>query len=114
MEYLHPKFIEAGEEMKRIAREEGDEALRKPEHAHLFRQFFEYAPESFHTQAEAMAKEMGLMPPVRHVDDSGAPVYSIEEIAQHHGMSVEEAEKHLRLIDKDSSAVYTGPVFPVQ
>lgn len=54
-----------------------------------------YTPEHIKVEMDAKAKELNLLPPVTGYTDDGEPVYSLEDIAKHFGISFEEAEQQL-------------------
>lgn len=110
---LHPKFLEAGEALQKLTQEHGEDAASMPEHQHLYSQLMKFAPEEFHQAAKAKARELGLIPPTRTVDKSGNPIYSIEQIAEHLGTSVEEVQGMAERMELEDG-FYQGPVFPVQ
>ena len=75
-----------------------------------------YTPEHIKVEMDAKAKELNLLPPVTGYTDDGEPVYSLEGIAKHFGISFEEAEQHLlQMMDNrqkvglSSDGVLTGP-----
>lgn len=110
----HPRFVEAAKELKRIAETHGEAAMYAREHAHLFRQMVEYAPPELQDIMTAKAKEMGLIPPTEHVDAQGNPVYSVEQIAAHFGLPVDEVQRDLEAFAPDGACFYAGPVHRVQ
>ncbi|QIL81006.1 hypothetical protein G7047_14705 [Diaphorobacter sp. HDW4A] len=111
---VDPRFWSAGRELKRIAANEGPEAIHKPEYAHLYSQMLRYAPKDLQAEMRAKAEELDLMPKATHVNEHGEPVFSIQQIAEKHGVSVEEVEQLIAQSDIDPDDLYTGPVFPKQ
>lgn len=111
---IDPRFIEAGQKLRHIRETEGNEAIHKPEHAALYRQFMKYAPEEFQTEMVAMAKKMNLMPEPTHVGADGQAVFSAQQIADKHGVSVEEVERFIAQSGIGPDDLYDGPVFPLQ
>lgn len=111
---IDPRFIEAGQKLRHIRETEGNEAIHKPEHAALYHQFMKYAPEEFHREMIAMAKEMNLMPEPTHVGADGQAVFSSQQIADKHGVSVEEVERFVTQANLGPGDLYEGPVFPLQ
>ncbi|WP_428141347.1 hypothetical protein [Delftia acidovorans] len=111
---IDPRFIEAGQKLRHIRETEGKEAIHKPEHAPLYRQFMKYAPEAFHQEMVAMAKEMDLLPTPTHVGADGKAVFSSEQIANKLGVSVEEFERFRKQSGAGSDDLYDGPVYPIQ
>lgn len=57
----------------------------------LFANIMRNAPKSFNDMAFNMAKEMELVPDASGYLDNGDPVYSLEDVAEIHGISLEEA-----------------------
>lgn len=111
---IDPRFIEAGQKLRHIRETEGNEAIHKPEHAALYRQFMKYAPEEFQREMAAMAKQMGLMPEPTHVGANGQAVFTSQQIADKHGVSVEEVERFIAQSGIEDGDLYDGPVFPLQ
>lgn len=111
---IDPRFIKAGQKLRRIRETEGNDAINKPEHAPLYRQMMQYAPEQFHQEMVAMAKQMGLMPEPAHVGADGQALFSAQQIADKHGVSVEEVESLLVQSGIQPGDTYDGPVFPLQ
>jgi hypothetical protein len=111
---IDPRFWAAGHELKRIAAEEGEDAIHKPEHAHLYAKMLRYAPKDLRAEMEAKADELGLIPKATHVKADGSPVYSKEQLAAAHGVSVEEVDRFLTQAQIDPDDLYSGPVYPIQ
>ncbi|MCT6720633.1 hypothetical protein [Acidovorax sp. K2F] len=109
---IDPRFWEAGRALRAVMEKEGKAAIHKPEHAHLFAQMHMFAPEAFKQEMAAKAKEMDLLPKATHVGEDGQVVFTSQQIADKHGISVEEVE---RLIDQAGlDDLYRGPIFPIQ
>ena len=74
------------------------------------------APKQYMDAAMQAAEE--FLPQATHVNEQGQPMYSVEQIAQHFGKTVEQVQNDVqRLIDDghmDASSLHTGPVFPLQ
>lgn len=59
-----------------------------------------YTPEHIKAEMNTKAKELNLLPPPSGYTDDGEPMFSLEDIAKHLGISFEEAEhKLLSLMD---------------
>lgn len=87
----HAKFIEAMDRISELHEEHGPEAAKKlPECKALWKQIFEYAPPEFMELMREGAKEFGLLPETKYVNDAGEPVYSAEQIAEKLGVPVEQ------------------------
>lgn len=54
-----------------------------------------YTPEHIKVEMDAKAKELNLLPPVSGYTDDGEPMYQLEDIAKHFGITFEEAEQQL-------------------
>lgn len=52
-------------------------------------------PEHLKEEMHQMAKELNLLPKPSGYTDDGEPMYSLEDIAKHFGISIEEAEQQL-------------------
>lgn len=110
---LDPRFLAAGHALELIREQHGDEAIHQPEYAGLFMELMRYAPLELRQSLRAKMQEMGLMPEITHVGDNGQPVFSAEQIAATHGVSVEEVE-HLVAEHVDPVDLYTGQTHRVQ
>ena len=111
---VDPRFWEAGRALIEIRKREGAGATHKPEHAHLYAQVHRFAPDSFKKEMLAMAKEMDLMPKATHVGADGQVVYTTQQIAEKHGVSIEEVERFIAQAGINQDDLYSGPVFPLQ
>lgn len=100
--------------MQRIRQVEGEDAIHKQEHAHLYAKMLRFAPKDLREQMEAKADELGLIPKATHVKADGSPVYSKEQLAKANGVSVEEVDRFLAQAEIDPNDLYDGPVFPLQ
>ena len=54
-----------------------------------------YTPEHIKEEMHQKAKELNLLPPPSGYTDDGEPMYQLEDIAKHFGISFEEAEQRL-------------------
>ena len=54
-----------------------------------------YTPEHIKEEMHQKAKELNLLPPPSGYTDDGEPMYRLEDIAKHFGISFEEAEQRL-------------------
>lgn len=107
-------YFEASTAMKRIAAEQGPDALARPEHTNLLFKMMLNAPPALMDAFEADADAMGLLPPTTHVDANGQPVYSLEQIADQLGTTAQELEELLPRMPDEEGLLHTGPVFPLQ
>lgn len=89
-----------------------------PETQAMIAQWIHLAPPEFKKQIDSEAIEKGLVPRASHYTEDGAPMYSVETIANHFGVSQEEAELKLRELSKgypdDISLVGPDNLTPVQ
>ena len=90
--------------------------LDAPEHTELFMEAMRCAPKQYMDAAMEVVGE--FLPQATHVNEQGQPMFSVEQIAQHFGKSVEQVQEDVqRLIDDghmDARSLHTGPVFPLQ
>lgn len=63
------------------------------------------APEWFREEMRTIARDMGLIPPPRHCDGDGNPVFALAELAAHLGVTVEEADAAYRKMLADRRAL---------
>jgi hypothetical protein len=110
---MDPRFVEAGEALSRIRLREGEAGRRSPERSALIVQLWAHAPEWFVEEMAREAQSMGLLPKTTHVDADGNAVFSMEQLAEVHGVPLDELRQlaHDRL---DPGALYRGPVYPLQ
>ena len=54
-----------------------------------------YTPEHIKEEMHQKAKELNLLPPPSGYTDDGEPMYQLEDIAKHFGITLEEAEQRL-------------------
>lgn len=111
---VDPRFMAAGQELKRIAEEEGEDAIHKPEHAHLYAKMMRFAPKDLREEMEAKAHELGLIPKATHVGEDGQALYSVEQLANANGVSLAEMEQFIVDADIDPDDLHCGPVYPLQ
>lgn len=95
--HVDPEFSKAFDHYKAMLKQYGD---THPITEQALILTLHYAPESIKAEMNAKAKELNLLPPVSGYTDDGQPMYRLEDIAKHLGMSLDEAEKHvLALLD---------------
>lgn len=63
------------------------------------------APDWFRAEMQAIAREMELIPVARHCDDNGDPVFTLQELAEHLGVSVEQADTTFQKIRAERKAL---------
>lgn len=87
------EFSEAMEKYKAMLDENA--GIETDEARDQFAKAMLLAPDWFHEMAMSEAKTMGLIPKATHCLENGEPVFSLEEIAAHLGISLEDAQKSL-------------------
>ena len=87
---VNPKFFKAMNHYKAMVKQYGEE---HPITMQAFMLAFEYSPQHLKDEAFKMAEQ--YLPKPSGCLDSGQPVYNLKDIADHHGMTFEEAEKNL-------------------
>ena len=87
-----PEFFKAFDHYKAMLKQYG-EGHPITEQALLLT--LHYTPEHIKAEIDAKAKELNLLPPPSGYTDDGKPMYHLEDIAKHLGMSFEEAEQNL-------------------
>ncbi|MHA3079320.1 BrnT family toxin [Acinetobacter sp. ANC 5502] len=94
---VNPEFFKAFDHYKNMVKQYGDD---HPITEQAFLLTLHYAPAHIKAEMDAKAKELNLLPPASGYTDDGEPLYNLEDIAKHFGISFEEAEQHLlRLMD---------------
>lgn len=106
------RFFAAGNALSLILETEGPDALNLPEHGELFAELIETAPPEMKEKFHEIAHQMGVFPKATMRDATGSAVYSIEEIAAHLGISVNEVEEKLQELPPESFC--RTPTFKVQ
>lgn len=90
--YVNPEFFKAFDHYKAMLAQYG-------EHHHITEQALiltmHYTPEHIKEEMHQKAKELNLLPPPSGYTDDGEPMYRLEDIAKHFGISLEEAEHRL-------------------
>ena len=90
--YVNPEFFKAFDHYKAM-REQYGEHHPITEQALILT--MHYTPEHIKEEMHQKAKELNLLPPPSGFTDDGEPMYQLEDIAKHFGISFEEAEQHL-------------------
>lgn len=85
------EFFKAFDHYKAMVKRYGDDHPMTEQAFHLT---LHYTP---HIKKEigVKAKELNLLPPVSGYTDEGEPMYSLNDIAKHFGVSFEETERKL-------------------
>lgn len=91
-EHVDPEFFKAFDHYKAMLEQYGE---RHPITEQAFMMTLHYTPEHIKAEMNAKAKELNLLPPPSGYTDEGDPMYSLEDIAKHLGISFEEAEQQL-------------------
>ena len=92
IEYVDPEFFKAFDHYKAMVKQYGDD---HPITEQALILTMHYTPEHIKEEMHQKAKELNLLPPPSGYTDVGEPMYRLEDIAKHFGISFEEAEQHL-------------------
>ena len=92
IEYVDPEFFKAFDHYKAMVKQYGDD---HPITEQALILTMHYTPEHIKEEMHQKAKELNLLPPPSGYTDDGEPMYCLEDIAKHFGISFEEAEQHL-------------------
>ena len=90
--HVNPEFFKAFDHYKNMVKQYGDD---HPITEQALMLTLHYTPEHIKAEMNQKAKELNLLPPVSGYTDEGEAMYSLEDIAKHFGMSIEEAEQQL-------------------
>ena len=90
--HIDPEFFEAFDHYKAMVKQYGDD---HPITEQALILTMHYTPEYIKEEMHQKAKELNLLPPPSGYTDEGDPMYSLEDIAKHFGISFEEAEQRL-------------------
>ena len=90
--HVNPEFFKAFDHYKAMLKQYGDD---HPITEQALILTMHYTPEHIKAEMHQKAKELNLLPPVSGYTDDGQPMYRLEDIASHLGMSFEDAEQHL-------------------
>lgn len=104
----HKNYTEASYLMKFIAAQHGKDAVAQPEHTALVLKMVLNAPPAMAAEFDAI-----LLPPVTHVDAQGQPVFSLEQIANQLGITVQELEEHMEERPELKDMLQSGPAYPL-
>lgn len=91
-EHVNPEFFKAFDHYKAMLKRYGDD---HPITEQALILTMHYTPEHIKAEMDAKAKELKLLPRPSGYTDDGDPMYSLEDIAKHLGISFEEAEQRL-------------------
>ena len=90
--YVDPEFFKAFDHYKNMVKQYGDD---HPITEQALMLTMHYTPEHIKEEMHQKAKELNLLPPPSGYTDDGEPMYQLEDIAKHFGISFEEAEQRL-------------------
>ena len=90
--HVNPEFFKAFDHYKAMLEQYGE---HRPITEQALMLTMHYTPEHIKAEMHQKAKELNLLPPVSGYTDDGQPMYRLEDIASHLGMSFEDAEQHL-------------------
>ena len=100
--YVNPEFFKAFDHYKAMLSQYGE---HHPITEQALMLTMHYTPEHIKAEMHNKAKELNLLPPVSGYTDDGEPMYKLEDIAKHHGWSIEEAEQKLLQLMHNRNAV---------
>ncbi len=92
IKHVNPEFLKAFDHYKAMLEQYGED---HPITEQAFMLTLHYTPEHIKAEMDAKAKELNLLPPVSGYTVDGEPMYRLEDIAKHLGISFEEAEQQL-------------------
>lgn len=87
---IHPEFFKAMNHYRAMVKQYGEE---HPITMQAFMLAFEYSPQQLKDEAFKMAEQH--LPKPSGCLNSGQPVYNLQDIAEHNGITFEEAENNL-------------------
>ena len=90
--HIDPEFFEAFDHYKAMVKQYGDD---HPITEQALILTMHYTPEYIKEEMHQKAKELNLLPPPSGYTDDGEPMYQLEDIAKHFGITFEEAEQRL-------------------
>jgi len=90
--HVNPEFFKAFDHYKAMLAQYGE---HHPITEQALILTMHYTPEHIKAEMHQKAKELDLLPPVSGYSDDGDPMYTLEDIAKHFGISFEEAEQRL-------------------
>src|SRR5690606_27890804 len=90
--HVNPEFFKAFEHYKAMLAQYGE---HHPITERALILTMHYTPEHIKEEMHQKAKELNLLPPASGYTDDGEPMYRLEDIAKHFGISFEEAEQQL-------------------
>ncbi|WP_343597671.1 hypothetical protein [Acinetobacter sp.] len=95
--HVNPEFFRAFDHYKNMVKQYGNDHPVTEQALFLT---MHYTPEHIKEEMHQKAKELNLLPKPSGYTDDGEPMYCLDDIAKHFGISVEEAEQSLlRMLD---------------
>lgn len=92
IEHVDPEFFKAFDHYKAMLEQYGE---HHPITEQALILTMHYTPEHIKEEMHQKAKELNLLPPPSGYTDDGEPMYQLEDIAKHFGITFEEAEQRL-------------------
>ena len=92
IKHVDPEFFKAFDHYKAMLAQYGE---HHPITEQALILTMHYTPEHIKEEMHQKAKELNLLPPPSGYTDDGEPMYQLEDIANHFGISFEEAEQRL-------------------
>ena len=92
IKHVDPEFFKAFDHYKAMLAQYGE---HHPITEQALILTMHYTPEHIKEEMHQKAKELNLLPPPSCYTDDGEPMYQLEDIAKHFGISFEEAEQRL-------------------
>ena len=92
IKHVDPEFFKAFDHYKAMRIQYGE---HHPITEQALMLTMHYTPEHIKEEMHQKAKELNLLPPPSGYTDDGEPMYQLEDIAKHFGISFEEAEQRL-------------------
>ena len=92
IKHVDPEFFKAFDHYKAMLEQYGE---HHPITEQALILTMHYTPEHIKEEMHQKAKELNLLPPPSGYTDDGEPMYQLEDIAKHFGISFEEAEQRL-------------------
>ena len=89
---VNPEFFKVFDHYKNMVKQYGND---HPITEQALILTMHYTPEHIKEEMHQKAKELNLLPPPSGYTDDGEPMYQLEDIAKHFGISFEEAEQRL-------------------
>jgi hypothetical protein len=93
---VNPEFFKAFDHYKNMVKQYGDD---HPITEQALILTMHYTPEHIKAEMHQKAKELNLLPPVSGYTDDGEPMYRLEDIAKHFGISFEAEQRLLQMMD---------------